>query len=81
MGWLPIATAPKSLAPMIVVRGVFADRHYVTDPWCVFWQEGAWQRWPHSDPPTHWMPLPELTLDDRYTLTEAGAAMLEGKRD
>lgn len=57
-GWQPIESAPKVKHPMIVVRGHFADRNYTTDPWCVFWQDGKWERWPHKDAPTHWMPLP-----------------------
>ena len=57
--WQPIATAPKKIHQMIVVRGYFPDRKYLTDPYCVFWQEGKWQRWPHADEPTMWMPLPE----------------------
>ena len=56
--WRPIESAPLEREPMIVVRGYFADTNYWTDPWCVWWQEGAWQRWPHSKPPTHWMLLP-----------------------
>jgi len=59
MNWQPIETAPRALKPMIVVIGNFTDRNYITDPWCVFWQDGAWQRWPHKDQPTHWVPLPE----------------------
>ena len=56
-GWLPIETAPKERTPMIVVLGILTSG-YVTDPWCVWWQEDAWQRWPHKEAPTHWMPLP-----------------------
>ena len=55
----PIETAPRQKHPMIVVRGYFADRDYLTDPWCVFWADGAWQRWPHNDQPTMWVALPE----------------------
>ena len=62
MKWRTIDSAPKERGPMIVVRGVFKERGYVTDPWCVFWQEGKWQRWPHEDPPTHWLELPVLSI-------------------
>lgn len=59
MEWQPIETAPKVKSPMIVVIGHFKKRNYITDPWCVFWQDGVWERWPHRDRPTHWMPLPD----------------------
>lgn len=55
--WLPIETAPRQRNPMIAVMGIL-DSGYVTDPWCVWWQEGEWQRWPHKEQPTHWIPLP-----------------------
>lgn len=63
LNWLPIETAPKARTPMIVVCGILSSG-YVTDPWCVWWDEGkdgedgVWVRWPHREPPTHWHPLP-----------------------
>jgi hypothetical protein len=60
--WQPIETAPKKKAPMIVVMGILSSG-YVTDPWCVWWEDfedGGWVRWPHKESPTYWMPLPEL---------------------
>lgn len=59
MEWLPIETAPRERDPMIVVRGILSSG-YVTDPWCVWWQDSAWIRWPHKEQPTHWLPLPPL---------------------
>lgn len=56
-GWQSIDSAPKKKTPMIVVMGVLASG-YQTDPWCVWWQEDVWHRWPHKESPTHWAPLP-----------------------
>lgn len=65
--WLPISTAPKTRTPysMFVVIAmdvtVGAAIRYTTDPYCVWplgFQTGEYVRWPHSFPPTHWMPLP-----------------------
>lgn len=59
--WQPIETAPKEKTPMIVVIGLFGN--YVTDPYCVFYSNNEWCRWPHVKQPTHWMPLPEPPKD------------------
>lgn len=48
---------------MFVVRGfdvltIATGIKYTTDPYCVWYEEGEFVRWPHRFPPTHWMPLP-----------------------
>lgn len=65
--WQPIETAPKQGREMFVVRGFNVTnlnagcRNYTTDAYCVWpGDEGnGWVRWPHTFPPTHWMPLPK----------------------
>lgn len=73
IGWQPIETAPQDTRKMFVVRGFNVDYGgpfpYTTDPWCV-WRSshGGFERWPHSFPPTHWMPLPELEENPSSTV-------------
>lgn len=64
--WLPIETAPKDSREMFVVRafnvdpiGIGKGFSYTSDAYAVFRaDDGAFVRWPHTWPPTHWMPLP-----------------------
>ncbi|MCL6470122.1 MAG: hypothetical protein I4O48_17655 [Ralstonia sp.] len=57
--WQPIETAPKECKTMFVAIGVWPDRKYTTDPYCVWHERNhGFVRWPHPRPPTHWMPLP-----------------------
>lgn len=67
MEWQPIETAPKD-RKMFVVQAFDVEtglstpsggRRYTTDPWCVWYSNGEFVRWPHPFPPTHWVPLPE----------------------
>jgi hypothetical protein len=68
--WKPIKNAPRQKYPLIVVHGFYPsglnDRGYpyTTDPWCVFWHENKWERWPHRRrQPTHYIELPD-NIDD-----------------
>ena len=62
--WQPIETALKDKV-MVAIIGVTSGnvftggRPYTTDPYCGWFQDGKWQRWPHNWNPTHWMPLPK----------------------
>lgn len=65
--WRPIFSAPyDETRVMFVVRAIDAQLPngciYTTDPYCV-WRtdDGGFARWPHSFPPTHWLPLPGIT--------------------
>lgn len=65
MAYQPIDTLNVSDKKMFVAIAIdvqFRDGSfpYTTDPYCV-WKEGdKYVRWPHSFPPTHWLPLPEI---------------------
>lgn len=67
--WEPIENAPRQKYPLIVVHGFYpsglndSGYRYTTDPWCVFWQNNKWERWPHQKPPTHYLELP-ANIDD-----------------
>ena len=61
--WQPIETAPKDRTMVVLIgvtegNGFTGGRPYRSDPWCGWFSDGEWQRWPHPWPPTHWMPLP-----------------------
>jgi hypothetical protein len=60
--WQPIETAPKEYTKeMFVVIAIGANGgKYNTDPYCVWYDDGDFIRWPHSFKPTHWMPLPPV---------------------
>ena len=80
MEWQPIETAPKAKKPMIVVIARLPSG-YLSDPYCVWYDEyrvGAlsdWVRWPHSFPPTHWMPLPAPPNSARAKQARGGAGI------
>ena len=66
-GWQPIETLQKGTRKMFVAIAFNVDTglsapgggyRYTTDPWCVWYSNGEFVRWPHPFPPTHWMPLP-----------------------
>jgi len=59
-GWLPIESAPTHPdKKCFLVIGVWPDKNYTTDPWCVFRDaDNGFARWPHNRLPTHWQPLP-----------------------
>ena len=62
-GWRTIETAPKDRTVVVLIgvtegNGFTGGRPYRSDPWCGWFSDGEWQRWPHPWPPTHWMPLP-----------------------
>jgi hypothetical protein len=68
--WKPIKNAPKQKYPLIVVHGFYPNGlndggcRYTTYPYCVFWQNDKWERWPHRrKPPTHYLELPD-NLDE-----------------
>ena len=67
MEWQPSETAPKD-RKMFVVQAFDVETglstpsggcRYTTDPWCVWYSNGEFVRWPHPFPPTHWLPLPK----------------------
>jgi hypothetical protein len=64
--WQPIETAPKDRSGVFLIAR--RENGYVTDPYFGWygkvlnrdaWLLG-WHRWPHAEPPTHWMPIPPL---------------------
>jgi hypothetical protein len=44
---------------LVIAVGAGPQKRYTTDYYAA-WQNdsGTWERWPHREPPTHWMPLP-----------------------
>jgi hypothetical protein len=67
MKWLPIATCPNSkLDGMFVVIAIDikpvsgASFTYTSDPYCVWYDDGYFVRWPHLYHPTHWCELPSI---------------------
>ena len=62
MYWHPIETAPKDTKKMFVVKACNIKHHgicnYTSDPYCVWYENGAFVRWPHEFQPTHWFDLP-----------------------
>lgn len=66
MNWQPIEAYPKNDRKMRVVKAFampygpsHAELTYNTDPYCVWYQDGVFVRWPHSFPPTHYCEVPE----------------------
>lgn len=45
---------------LLIATNAGPRRNYTTDHWVGWYNEQSamWSRWPHSVPPTHWMPLP-----------------------
>jgi hypothetical protein len=70
--WLPISTAPKEHKPysmfVVIAMDVIVGNgiRYTTDPYCVWPMGETYVRWPHSFPPTHWMPLPNYNSRTKY---------------
>lgn len=73
-GWRPIAEAPKGRdangkmhKALLIARypAEFTTMPTWSDIRECWWDDstGAWGRWPHSFPPTHFMPSPALPLD------------------
>lgn len=63
--WMPIDTLPAGSFFVLLRANKRGDGiSYITDPYCG-WKnkDGRYVRWPHDFPPTHWMPIPELTQD------------------
>jgi hypothetical protein len=45
---------------LVVGIGLGPQKRYTTDYYAAWYADmGHWERWPHQEPPTHWMPLPE----------------------
>jgi hypothetical protein len=85
--WRDIADAPKDGTTMFVVRGFNITnenghaRNYTTDPYCVWpGSDGGWMRWPHSFPPTHYMPLPPQPTPCTCEACMPQGSPLEGMR-
>lgn len=65
MFWNKIDSAPTSSRKMFVViakdvvpfKG--STTKYTSDPYCVWFDNGKFVRWPHEFQPTHWALLPE----------------------
>ena len=55
MEWQPIETAPEGKTMFVAIS---IRKDYISDPWCVWYENGDFIRWPHKFNPTHWMPLP-----------------------
>ena len=70
LAWQPIDTAPTDRTMFVVIgvilgtgNGLTGGKKYTTDPVCVWRDEdGAFARWQHIWPPTHWMPLPTAPI-------------------
>lgn len=62
--WLPIPPDLKETREMFVVKaiGVYfgSVKKYTSDPYCVWYENGQFVRWPHKDfQPTHYLKLPK----------------------
>jgi hypothetical protein len=59
--WRPIDSAPTETKRMFVAIAIHSPvaNNYTSDPYCVWVEnDGTFARWPHTFPPTHWLPLP-----------------------
>lgn len=68
MYWLKIENLPehyKKTNRMFIVKAIdiFPSEtsvfKYTTDPYCVWFGDGTFIRWPHKFPPTHYAILPD----------------------
>ena len=59
MEWVEVSVRlPVEKRPVILVNVDDLFPKYTTDLYCGWLQFDEWMRWPHSKPPTHWMPQP-----------------------
>lgn len=64
MIWKTIDSCPKDRTMFVAIgvtagNGFTGGRPYKTDPYCVWFEDGEFCRWPHNWKPTHWLELPE----------------------